>query len=137
MQPIPYSHKVHAGDLKLKCTMCHTNPDPGETMGYPAASVCMQCHNAIKTDSPEIRKIAAAAKDNQPIKWVRVYAVPGYVSFSHRSHLAKGNTCQECHGPVQERTQLAREGDISMGGCMTCHQMKKAGFDCNFCHDPR
>jgi hypothetical protein len=38
---------------------------------------------------------------------------------------------------VAERDVLAKEGDISMGGCMTCHQQKKARNDCNACHEPR
>jgi hypothetical protein len=136
-QPVPFSHKTHAGDAKLRCKMCHPNPDPGETMRIVQASVCMQCHTAIKTDSPAIQKLAAFAKNEREIKWVRVYEIPSYVNFSHRSHLDAGNTCQECHGPVPERAQLSREGDISMGGCMNCHRVKKAGLDCTFCHEQR
>ena len=134
-QPLPFSHQTHAGDLKLQCKMCHPNPDPGETMQIAAASVCMQCHTAIKADSAAIQKLAAAAKSDRPIQWVRVYQIPSYVSFSHRSHLAAGNKCEECHGPVATRAQLAKEGDISMGACMECHRVKKAGFDCTFCHE--
>jgi hypothetical protein len=100
-----------------------------------AESVCMQCHTAITADSAAIQKLAAAAKSDRPIQWVRVYQIPSYVSFSHRSHLAAGNKCEECHGPVATRAQLAKEGDISMGACMECHRVKKAGFDCTFCHE--
>ena len=60
-QPVPYSHKLHAGDLKLKCATCHPNPDPGETMTLPKPSVCGQCH---------------AGKYDREIKWVRVYEIP-------------------------------------------------------------
>lgn len=136
-QPIPFSHKVHAGTLKLKCKMCHPNPDPGEVMKVAAPSVCMQCHSSIKTDSPAIQKLAAFAKNGKEIKWVRVYEIPSYVSFSHRTHLEAGNTCQECHGPVETRDVLAKEGDISMTGCMNCHRAKKASNDCTFCHEAR
>src|SRR5262245_17313513 len=75
-QPLPYSHKVHAGTLKLKCNMCHPNKDPGEAMGIPAASVCMQCHSAVKTESPAVQKLAEFAKANREIKWTRVYQIP-------------------------------------------------------------
>jgi len=140
-QPVAYSHKVHAGTLKLKCAMCHTNPDPGEMMKFPPVTTCMQCHSAIKTDSPEIQKIAAAAsavdKGKREIKWARVYQIPSYVSFSHRSHLESGNQCSECHANVAVRDQLFKEGDISMGGCMNCHQLKKASIDCTYCHEER
>jgi Cytochrome c7 and related cytochrome c len=132
-QPLPFSHLKHAGDLKLQCRMCHPNPDPGETMRIAAPAVCLQCHAAVKP----IQQLADAAKENREIRWVRVYEIPGYVSFSHRTHLAAGNKCEECHGPVAERARLSREGDISMGGCMECHRVKKAGLDCTYCHEQR
>ncbi len=137
VQPIPFNHKIHAGGLKLPCGTCHPNPDPGETMRIAAASVCMQCHSATRAGSPAIQQLAAFAKSGREIPWVRVYRIPGYVNFSHRSHLTAGNKCEECHGSVAERAQLAREGNISMGGCMECHRVKKAGLDCTFCHDER
>ena len=136
-QPIPFSHKVHAGDLKLQCKMCHINPDPGEMMTFVTASKCMSCHSAIKTDSPAIQKLAEFAKANREIKWARVYQIPGYVFFSHKAHLEAGGTCEECHGPVNTRDQLFRETDISMGGCMNCHRAKKASLDCTYCHEQR
>lgn len=106
-------------------------------MGIAAASVCMQCHSAVKTDSPAIQKVADAAKNAKPIRWRRVYEIPTYVFFSHRTHLNAGATCDACHGPVAERDVLAREADISMKGCMTCHTQKKASNDCTTCHDQR
>lgn len=136
-QPIPYSHKLHVGTLKLKCAACHANADPGELMGIPQASVCMKCHASVKTDSPAIQKLAESAKSGQPLKWVRVYEIPTFVMFSHRSHLEAGATCQGCHGQVAERDQLFRETDISMGGCMNCHRANNASNDCAFCHEPR
>jgi hypothetical protein len=133
-QPIPYSHKKHVGELKLKCNMCHPNRDPGETMGIPQAATCMQCHSSVKTDSPTIQKLTEFAKSNRTIPWQRVYQIPSYVFFSHKEHLATGATCETCHGKVPEREQLFRETDISMGGCMTCHRVKNAKLDCSYCH---
>ncbi len=134
-QPLPFSHKTHAGTMKLACKMCHPNPNPGETMTIVGASLCMTCHSAIKADSPDIKRLAAYAKEGREIPWMRIYEIPSWVDFSHRAHLEKGNTCQECHGPVAERDVLTRETDISMGGCMNCHRAKKASLDCGFCHD--
>lgn len=124
-QPVPYSHKLHAGDLKLQCASCHTNPDPGEAMTIPQAAGCKTCHAK-----------APFVTSGEEIKWVRVYQVPNFVFFSHRSHIA-ANTCEDCHGPVAQRVQLAREKDLSMGSCMNCHREKKVSNDCTFCHDAR
>jgi hypothetical protein len=136
-QPLPFSHKQHAGTLKIACKLCHPNPEPGESMTIAGASLCMSCHSAIKTDSPAIQKLAQYAKDNRPIPWVRVYEIASYVRFSHRTHLESKNACEDCHGKVVEREQLWKQGDISMGGCMKCHQAKKVSIDCTFCHDQR
>jgi hypothetical protein len=136
-QPIPFSHKAHAGALKLKCKMCHPNAGSGETMQIAKAATCMQCHSAIKTESPAIQKLAAFAKDDREIRWARVYEIPSYVNFSHKTHLDAANTCEDCHGHVAEKEQLFHEGDISMGACMNCHRLKKVSIDCTFCHDER
>jgi hypothetical protein len=137
VQPIPFSHKTHAGTLDLECKLCHANPDPGEMMRIASPSVCMQCHASVKSSSPAVQKLAEAARDRREVRWARVYAIPPYVFFSHRSHAESGNTCVQCHGPVAERDELYREGDITMGGCMNCHREKKASLDCSYCHEPR
>lgn len=136
-QPVPYSHKVHAGDLKLPCKTCHTNPDPGEVMGLPAVSTCMGCHTAIKTDSPHIQKLAAFAKNQRPLPWVRVYQIPSFVYFSHKAHAEAGAKCETCHGPVKEREVIRLESNITMGGCMKCHEQHNASNDCSYCHMPK
>jgi hypothetical protein len=79
--------------------------------------------------------LTAYAKNNRSIPWVRVYEIPGFVSFSHRTHVKAGNTCEDCHGKVAESDQLARATNISMGGCMDCHKAKNASTDCTFCHE--
>ena len=135
-QPLPFSHKTHVA-LGLKCKECHQNPDPGETMGIPAASKCMACHIAIAKDKPDIKKLAAFAASKQPIPWVRVYQIPSYVDFSHRTHLETGAKCDDCHGQVAQRDALWREGNITMGGCMNCHRRNRASIDCTYCHDAR
>jgi len=136
-QPLPFSHKTHPGALKMACKMCRTNPGPGETEGIPPAATCMQCHSAIKTDSPAIRKLTRYFNNKRPIPWVRVYEIPDYMTFSHRAHVKSENGCEDCRGKLAESDQLSRETDISMGGCLNCQRTKNAGIDCTFCHDQR
>ena len=134
-QPIQFSHKAHAGTAKIQCKMCHPSPDPGEYMRIAAASVCLQCHSAIKTDSPDIVKLAEFAKEERPVPWNPVYKIPSFVFFSHRAHIAAGHDCKQCHGDVTQRDALFRETDISMNGCMNCHTKFKASNGCSFCHE--
>jgi len=135
-QPIPFSHKVHAA-LGQKCAGCHTMPAPGDLATYPAESRCMACHEAIRADSPAVRKLAEFNSQGKRVPWVRVYKVPGYVYFSHQSHHKKaGIACETCHGPVAERDVIVKEKPIHMKACMDCHDRMKASNECNFCHAP-
>jgi len=116
-QPIPYSHKQHPL-LGLKCQECHTKPDPGEVMTFPATDKRMPCHAVVARDKPSIKKLSAFAKSNEPTLWVRVYSIPDWVDFSHKAHPDAGATCENCHGRVAERDSRFKAGDISMAGCM-------------------
>ena len=136
-QPVEFNHRLHAGAMKLQCKTCHPNPDPGDMMGLPEISTCMQCHSAIPPKNAAMQKLQAFAKQNRDVDWVRVYQIPSYVSFSHRAHLQAGAPCQTCHGAVAERIALSKEKDISMGVCMDCHRAKQASIDCSYCHAPR
>jgi hypothetical protein len=135
-QPIPYSHKQHLA-LGLACKDCHANPDPGDAISFPASSKCMTCHGAIKKESPAIQKLATFDRNKQEVPWVRVYKIPDFVFFSHKTHLDAGEKCEACHGQVAQRDRLFREGDLSMAGCMSCHRERNASQACNYCHDER
>jgi len=137
-QPLPFSHKKHAGELKVACADCHPIPGNGDFATLPATAKCMTCHASIKKESPHIQQLAAWHGEGKRIRWAPVYRIPDYVSFNHRKHVAvAGVDCQSCHGPVAEREVLRREKDISMAACMDCHRAKGASNDCLLCHDQR
>lgn len=134
VQPIPYSHKTHLAN-GLECQTCHTNPEPGALMTFPAASTCMACHNTVAKDKPAVVKLAQFAQSQQPISWVRVYSVLPGVQWSHRKHIQAGMKCETCHGPVAEMDAMAMVTSVTaMGTCINCHQMKNAKTVCNTCH---
>ena len=133
-QPIPYSHKKHIAQ-GLDCVGCHSAPGKGEAATFPAESICMQCHSAVKKDSPAIQKLAEFAKRKEPVPWVRIYKLPNYVWFSHKAH-AKSANCAKCHGDVGALDVTVKEKPIDMNSCMSCHDEHKAPNECNFCHNP-
>ncbi len=47
VQPIHYSHKIHAGDNKIECKYCHSSARVSKHSGIPALNVCMNCHKSI------------------------------------------------------------------------------------------
>ena len=136
-QPLDFSHRRHVMDLKQPCKLCHPNLDPGEMMGLPEVSTCMQCHSAIAPKTTAERKLAAFAKQNRDADWVRIYQIPTYVRFDHRQHLAAGAKCETCHGKAAERDRLWLEKGVSMGDCVRCHQASRASLDCASCHEPK
>jgi hypothetical protein len=134
-QPVPFNHKTHVA-AGLTCTGCHTIAPPGDLAGYPNVNFCMGCHSSIKKNSPSIQTLAAYAKDEKPVPWVKVYTLPPFVYFSHQVHYKKaGVQCAECHGPVAERDALGKERGLEMNDCMKCHDQRKAPNGCDVCHD--
>lgn len=131
-QPIAFNHKLHMQTAKMACNDCHEPRNNGSTLALPQPPKCMSCHASIAADKPDIKRLAEAAKNEDPILWVRVYRVPSFVTFSHKTH--SSNTCEECHGPVAERTAIAQEKDTNMGSCIACHQTKGAPTTCDTCH---
>ncbi|NNE67003.1 MAG: cytochrome c3 family protein [Pyrinomonadaceae bacterium] len=125
LQPINFSHKVHAGDNSINCTYCHTSADTSRVAGIPTAENCMACHDQVKPDSPEIQKISMALKRNEPIRWVKVNDLPDHAIFNHSRHVNAGVNCNTCHGPVETMERISQESTFSMGSCVNCHRTHK------------
>jgi mono/diheme cytochrome c family protein len=146
VQPIHYSHKIHAGDNKIDCKYCHSSARVSKTSGIPALNVCMNCHKSIfeyngdttpeytkEFYDAEINKLYAAAGwddagqqytgDTQPVKWVRIHNLPDFVYFNHSQHITVGaQECQTCHGPVEEMEVMYQYSPLTMGWCLDCHK---------------
>ena len=134
VQPIPYSHKLHLA-LGLECKTCHTNPDPGKLMTYPATSTCMTCHAVVAKTKPAIQKLASFAKSQEAVPWVRVYAVLPGVNWTHLKHLEAGMKCETCHGQVSQMEVMTEVmGVTTMGVCIRCHAANNAPTACQTCH---
>jgi mono/diheme cytochrome c family protein len=122
-QPIPFSHKLHAGEMEINCAYCHTGVYKGKQAGIPSASICMNCHNTIKQGSPNIQKIYAAIENDQPIEWVRVHNLPDLAYFNHSQHTAvAGLDCENCHGEIPEMEVVQQRHSLTMGWCIDCHR---------------
>ncbi len=155
VQPIAYSHALHAGELKLDCLFCHTGAEKSKHAGIPPASTCMKCHETIlnkagtkpgvSDPSPEIAKLTQAMKDGRPIEWVRIHRLPSYVDFPHSRHVNAGVACQTCHGEIQGMERVEQFGALTMGDCLACHRAENqklqlngkppaAPTDCGVCH---
>jgi mono/diheme cytochrome c family protein len=122
-QPIAFSHKLHAGEMKINCAYCHTGVYKGKQSGIPSANICMNCHNAIKRESPEIQKIYTAIETNKPIEWVRVHNLPDLAYFNHAQHTNVGGLeCKNCHGEIEKMEVVQQRSSLTMGWCIDCHR---------------
>lgn len=122
-QPIPFSHKLHAGQYQIDCGYCHTGAYKGKSATIPSASTCMNCHNTIKRGSPEIQKIYSAIEKNKPIQWVRIHNLPDLAYFNHAQHTnVAGLDCSKCHGDVAQMEVVQQRAPLTMGWCINCHR---------------
>ena len=131
-QPIAFSHKQHA-QAGVKCSSCHFKAETDEQAGLPSVLDCTQCHDGARSSAALMKWLDdMSGKD---IRWVRVYDLPDFVFFGHQAHLRAKVECRTCHGPVDRRTALWKEKDISMKACVACHKEKRASTACNYCHE--
>jgi len=147
VQPIHYSHKIHAGDNGIDCKYCHSSARVSKHSGIPSLNVCMNCHKSIYEVSPEtateeyskefydgeIQKLYKAAGwddaeqkytgESSPVKWVRIHNLPDFAYFNHSQHVTvAGVECQTCHGPVEEMEVMYQHAPLTMGWCINCHR---------------
>jgi mono/diheme cytochrome c family protein len=122
-QPIQFSHKLHAGQYEINCNYCHTGVYKGKGANIPSANICMNCHNAIKRESPEIQKIYRSLEKDEPIQWVRVHNLPDLAYFNHSQHTNVGGLeCTNCHGEIAKMEVVQQRSSLTMGWCIDCHR---------------
>ena len=133
-QPIPFSHRLHAGDKQIACFFCHTGAMATERAGVPPLQTCMQCHQRIIVDYPPIQDLRRHYLQGIPVEWERVNDVPDFVYFDHQVHLMRGVDCGTCHGDVKAMDRIVPAHELNMGFCVQCHRDNGASHDCLMCH---
>jgi len=129
-QPIAFSHQLHAGQYEIECQYCHTGVEISKSANIPSVNICMNCHSAIKTESPEIQKLYAAMEEDRPIEWVRIHNLPDLAYFNHAQHVKVGGVeCQTCHGPIEEMEVVYQYSSLTMGWCIDCHRNTEIKVD--------
>ncbi len=121
-QPVPFSHKHHAGELGIDCRYCHTSVEESSFAGIPPTATCMNCHSQIWVTSPMLEPVRASYREDQSLEWTRVNALPDFVYFDHSIHVNKGIGCTTCHGPIGDMALTWREATLQMAWCLDCHR---------------
>ncbi|MBK5212136.1 MAG: c-type cytochrome [Flavobacteriaceae bacterium] len=156
VQPIHYSHKIHAGDNQIDCNFCHSSARKSKTSGIPSLNVCMNCHKNISEVAPEtataeyskefydgeIAKLYTAVGwdaanqqytgKTEPVKWIRIHNLADFVYFNHSQHVTvAGVACQTCHGEVQTLEVVAQFAPLTMVWCLDCHKKTNVNLENN------
>ncbi|MEO6875595.1 MAG: cytochrome c3 family protein, partial [Opitutaceae bacterium] len=90
VQPVPYSHALHAGQLGIDCRYCHSNIEQSGVANLPTAQTCMNCHNQVKKDSPLLAVVRHSFETGESVPWVKIHQTPDYVYFNHAIHVNRG-----------------------------------------------
>lgn len=122
VQPVPFSHEVHAGQLGIDCRYCHNGVEKSWYSNVPSASTCMNCHNQVLKDDPRLEIVRNSAQTGEPIPWVQIHKTPDYVYFNHSVHVNRGISCVECHGNVNHMDEVRQEKSFTMSFCLDCHR---------------
>ncbi len=121
-QPVPFSHRHHAGELGLDCRYCHTSVEQSSFAGLPPTSTCMTCHSQIWSNSPMLEPVRASFRTDRSLEWTRVNSLPDFVYFNHSIHVNKGIGCTTCHGPIDQMALTWRANTLQMSWCLDCHR---------------
>ena len=121
-QPVPFSHRHHAGQLGIDCRYCHTSVETSGKAGIPPTQTCMNCHKQIWSDSPMLEPVRASLRTDVSIPWIKVHDLPDFVYFNHSVHIAKGIGCVTCHGQVDRMPLMFQHASLQMEWCLKCHQ---------------
>lgn len=131
-QPVPYSHKLHAGDLKIDCRYCHNTVETAAHAAIPPTETCGNCHGGnrvtgtdlgvVRPDSVLLEPVRESLETRDPIMWVKVHDTPDFVYFNHSAHVTRGVSCVECHGRVDKMEIVEQVEPLSMAWCIECHR---------------
>lgn len=142
VQPIFFSHVIHAGSYQIACQYCHANARRGPSAGVPSVERCMGCHKIVAAEgNPEVKKLHGYWERKEPIPWVRIFKIPEHAQFPHRPHVQAGVQCQTCHGRIEAMERVHAETGqnivndlknlalipaappkLTMGWCVECHR---------------
>lgn len=121
-QPVPFSHKHHAGELGIDCRYCHASVEKAAFAGMPPTETCMTCHSQLYTSAPMLAPVRQSLETQHPLQWTRVYDLPDFVYFNHSMHISHGIGCSSCHGKIDTMPLTTKATTLFMRECLECHE---------------
>ena len=122
IQPVAFSHAIHADQLGVDCRYCHNGVEKSWYSNVPASSVCMNCHKQVLPDAPQLEPVRRSVETGEPIAWVQIHKLPDYVYFNHSVHVNRGISCVSCHGQINKMDEVFHSQSFTMLFCLDCHR---------------
>ncbi len=122
VQPINFSHKLHAGDLGMDCRYCHNQVEFAPAANVPTVQTCMNCHKLVGIENEKLLPLRESWATGDPVQWIRVHNLPDYAYFNHSAHVNAGVGCISCHGNVRWMPIITQVEPLSMSWCLECHR---------------
>lgn len=122
VQPVPYSHKLHAGAMGMDCTYCHYTVTKSGFAAVPPTEVCMNCHSAVRKESKKLLPVRESYETGKPVEWLKIHKLPDYVYFNHQAHVTSGVSCVSCHGRIDQMVEVRQVEPLNMAWCLACHR---------------
>jgi hypothetical protein len=130
VQPIAFSHKLHAGKLQISCLYCHFGAERSRHAGFPAASLCMNCHGLVTASRDTVLKeFQEAQQARRPARLV--------VSAELKKlYDALGLDKKLQPDPARKRQPIAwvKVHNLPAFSCFDHRPHVKAGVSCQQCH---
>jgi hypothetical protein len=121
-QPVPFSHRIHAGELGIDCRYCHNTVERAAFAAIPPTQTCMNCHVQIHKDSPKLEAVRQSYETGMPVEWRKIHDLPDYAYFNHAAHVTRGVSCVSCHGRIDTMEVVYQHEPLNMGWCLECHR---------------
>lgn len=121
-QPVPYSHRLHAGELGMDCRYCHSNIERSALAMIPPTQTCMGCHAVVHPESAKLEPIRESWETGESVEWVQAHVLPDHAYFDHSVHLTAGVGCVSCHGRIDQMEVVRIHEPIAMQWCLECHR---------------
>lgn len=132
-QPVPFSHAIHAGQLRMDCRYCHNTVFDAAHAAVPPTATCINCHSgeneqgvtalaAVKANSDKLAPIRESWGTGKSVAWKKVHNLPEFVYFNHAAHVNSGVSCVSCHGRIDQMEVVYQAKELSMAWCIDCHR---------------
>jgi hypothetical protein len=124
-QPIPFSHRLHAGHKAIQCQYCHPYVGHSNHPGLPPVEKCLHCHNYIIANHWWIQEEHRYFNTQTPTPWVKVIFCPSMCCSTTSGTSASASNARPVMVLWRPRT-ASKESTSKWGSASTAMKRKRS-----------